>query len=309
MKSSSCVKFNAASKKSITRSFFVINSEFAKIGKVFTRTNHVINLTITFCSPVYFHNMKKISIVFMLLLSLAIIVIAFTDKKISFQKTEKGFALVELFTSEGCSSCPPADEALSKIQNDFKDKNVLVLGFHVDYWDRLGWKDPFSSHDNTARQEYYSSLFNLSSIYTPEAVINGKYEFVGSDKNKIINSVEEQLKSGSSTTIDLSATTNNSAYIKVNFSVSGNHSNDDQLVLLLVQKWATTNVKRGENSGRILHHINIVRKTYILPISSEAGVENLDLPTDLKKENAFLAAFTQNKKTGFITGVTTTAIN
>ena len=78
----------------------------------------------------------------------------------------KGFAVIELFTSEGCSSCPPADETIAEIQKEYKDKNVLALGFRVDYWDRLGWKDRFSSPDFTSRQNYYAEIFNLSSIYT-----------------------------------------------------------------------------------------------------------------------------------------------
>src|ERR1700733_12538487 len=83
---------------------------------------------------------------------------------------EPGFAVVELFTSEGCSSCPPADEVLAKIATEYKDY-VYVLGFHVDYWDRLGWKDVYSSADYTRRQQEYARAFKLSSIYTPEAVV------------------------------------------------------------------------------------------------------------------------------------------
>lgn len=253
--------------------------------------------------------MKKISIALLILLSLTIIIVAFTKKKINISKNEKGFALIELFTSEGCSSCPPADAALSEIQNEYKDKNVLVLGFHVDYWDRLGWKDVFSSADNTKRQEFYSSVFNLSSIYTPQAVINGKYEFVGSDKSKITNTLEKQLSLNPSTTISLNTSEDNSNNIKVNFSVNGDHSSNEQLVLLLVEKKANSNVKRGENKGRILEHINIVRKFLITPIPPDQKVESFTLPSGLKKENTFIAAFTQNKKTGAITGLNETTIN
>src|SRR5437868_13384373 len=81
-----------------------------------------------------------------------------------------GFAVIELFTSEGCSSCPPADELLAEVKKQHADKNVLVLSYHVDYWDRLGWKDPFSSGSNTDRQNYYAELFELNSIYTPQVV-------------------------------------------------------------------------------------------------------------------------------------------
>src|SRR5947209_3544323 len=88
-----------------------------------------------------------------------------------------GFAVVELFTSEGCSSCPAADETLAKVAREYPE-NVYVLGFHVDYWDRLGWKDVYSSADYTNRQREYAQQFNLNSIYTPEVVVNGRVEFV-----------------------------------------------------------------------------------------------------------------------------------
>jgi hypothetical protein len=253
--------------------------------------------------------MKKIFLALMIIVATALLITAFTTNKRNSQKDEKGFALIELFTSEGCSSCPPADDAISEIQSKYKNQNVVAVAFHVDYWDRLGWKDAFSSPDNTARQEYYSSIFKLSSIYTPEAVVNGKYEFVGSDKNKIANTVEEQLKSKPPEIIHLTATGNTNGHIEVNFSINGNTSSSDQLVLLLVQKMATTNVRRGENDGRILYHINIVRKMSITPTSSKEGYGSFTLPSDLKKENAFITAFTQNKKTGTVAGVATAEIN
>lgn len=253
--------------------------------------------------------MKKIFLALMVIAAIAIFISAFSKKIKNVNKDEKGFALIELFTSEGCSSCPPADDAISDIQNEYKNENVVAVGFHVDYWDRLGWKDAFSSPDNTARQEYYSSIFKLSSIYTPEAVINGKYEFVGSDKGKIVNTVEEQLKSKPSEIINLNITGNSEENIEVKFSINGNTSENDQMVLFLVEKAATTNVKRGENGGRTLHHINIVRKMIVTSTFSKEGAENFTLPSELKKENAFITAFTQNKKTGAVAGVAKAAIN
>ncbi|HWC53488.1 MAG TPA: DUF1223 domain-containing protein [Chitinophagaceae bacterium] len=252
--------------------------------------------------------MKKMFFALMVIVAIALLITAFSEKSKNVKKDEKGFALIELFTSEGCSSCPPADDAMSDIQNKYKNENVVTLGFHVDYWDRLGWKDAFSSPDNTARQEYYSSVFKLSSIYTPEAVVNGKYEFVGSDKSKIVNTVEEQLKSKPSEIINLNAVGNSEGNVEVKFSITGNTSANDQMILLLVEKAATTNVKTGENGGRTLHHINIVRKMSITSTSSKEGTEGFTLPSDLKKENAFITAFTQNKRTGVVTGVATAAI-
>ena len=89
--------------------------------------------------------------------------------------------VVELFTSEGCSSCPPADALLAELASR---PDVLALSFHVDYWDRLGWKDPYSSREATARQHRYATLLDLASIYTPQIVIDGKWQAVGSDRSR-----------------------------------------------------------------------------------------------------------------------------
>ena len=99
-------------------------------------------------------------------------------------KEQKGFALIELFTSEGCSSCPAADKAVEELAKQYPS-TVYVLAFHVDYWNRLGWTDEFSQPEYTARQSEYAAKFNLESIYTPQVVVNGRQEFVGSDKAKL----------------------------------------------------------------------------------------------------------------------------
>ena len=94
--------------------------------------------------------------------------------------------VVELFTSEGCSSCPPADKLLTSAQSNFGNE-IIVLSYHVDYWDRLGWKDPFSKAIFSERQRMYSQKLNLSSVYTPQAIVNGQVQFVGSDKKLLWN--------------------------------------------------------------------------------------------------------------------------
>ena len=101
-------------------------------------------------------------------------------------------ALLELFTSEGCSSCPPADNLLPDLAK--LDSNIIPLSFHVDYWNRLGWEDPFSSSEYTGRQREYVSQLNLESAYTPQLVVNGEYELVGSNRGKAVSTIHEVLK-------------------------------------------------------------------------------------------------------------------
>ncbi|MEO1256072.1 MAG: DUF1223 domain-containing protein, partial [Bacteroidota bacterium] len=101
--------------------------------------------------------------------------------------------MIELFTSEGCSSCPPADRLLSSVINN-TDKNVEVLGlsFHVDYWDYIGWKDPYASKAYSTRQRVYGRKFQNRSIYTPQMIVNGKHEFVGSNRNALNQSLSDE---------------------------------------------------------------------------------------------------------------------
>src|ERR1700709_1958776 len=104
-----------------------------------------------------------------------------------------GFAVVELFTSEGCSSCPAADDVVAKVQNENNDKPVYILAYHVDYWNRLGWKDVFSDAAYSKRQNQYAAWLNLESIYTPQVVVNGNKEFVGSQESTLRSVIKDDL--------------------------------------------------------------------------------------------------------------------
>ena len=242
--------------------------------------------------------------------SVSLLTISFSTSKLKKRtvREQGGFALVELFTSEGCSSCPAADAAVEKIQENYNDKNVLVLSYHVDYWDKLGWKDIFSNALFTERQEYYSAIFNLNSIYTPQAVVNGKKEFIGSNKNKLISSIDEGLHEKAATTIKLDAIQDSSGKIKVSYSTGENNSKEAKLILLLVQKMATNKINRGENEGRTLHHIHIVREISFLPVSTKEATTNLSLPPGLKKQDIFIAGFIQSNKSGNIKAIQTSSI-
>jgi hypothetical protein len=136
--------------------------------------------------------MKKYFLVTTILLAISLLLIGFFKKPAN--GTGQGFAVVELFTSEGCSSCPPADEAVADIARQYKN-NVFILAYHVDYWNYLGWKDMFSNSAYSNRQKQYASLLNVSSVYTPQIIVNGKTEFVGSDKIKLEQTISKELNS------------------------------------------------------------------------------------------------------------------
>ena len=226
------------------------------------------------------------------------------DKRIA--KEQDGFALVELFTSEGCSSCPPADALLEEVQKKYSDKNVLVLSYHVDYWDKLGWKDIFSSALFTERQEYYSNIFRLNNIYTPQAVVNGKKEFLGSNKSKLISSIDEQLDEKPAASIKLNALQNTEGKINVQYSTEGADAKKEQAILVLIQKMATNEIKKGENKGKTLCHINIVRNIFSLPLKEKTT--SFILPTGLQKEDVFVAGFIQDKRSGKIKAMQSSSV-
>lgn len=162
-----------------------------------------------------------------------------------------GPVVVELFTSEGCSSCPPADAFLSELSQQRSD--ILPLAFHVTYWNSLGWKDPFSLDIATQRQGEYGRRFGDGS-YTPEMVVDGTTAFVGSDRSSAEAAIQK-AKAADSTSAPLSAVRKGNA---ITVSV-GAGSGSAQVILVGYDAQHTTAVGRGENGGRTLKESNIVR--------------------------------------------------
>jgi hypothetical protein len=205
---------------------------------------------------------------------------------------QKGIAVVELFTSEGCSSCPSADAAVGRLLQKNAD-DVLILAYHVDYWDRLGWKDKFSSAKYSERQKKYAGVMHLKSIYTPQIVVNGTTEFVGSNEKRLSEEVQKGLENKSSSTLEV-------AVQKINNHVNVNYKTGDReevlLNVALVQPEAITQVRAGENGGRTLHHVNIVRGFKSI-IVKDGGKILLEVPEELSGIRLQLIVFTQDTKT------------
>jgi len=213
---------------------------------------------------------------------------------------DKGFAVVELFTSEGCSSCPPADQLVAKIQKEDADKPVYVLAFHVDYWNRLGWKDMFSSPDYSRRQEDYAAYLHLQSVYTPQAVVNGKTELVGSEESTLRKAIQSNLAKAPAAMLTINATTPNGNKTSITYSTEGTDKNT-VLLIALVQKNAQTKVERGENQGRTLSHVQIVRKLQKVDLSGSSGSVNVSLPNGFDGASWEIIGILQNTSTGEIT--------
>jgi hypothetical protein len=215
----------------------------------------------------------------------------------------KGFAVVELFTSEGCSSCPPADELVSRIQKEYNDQPVYILAYHVDYWNRLGWKDVFSSADYSKRQNTYSHYLNAE-VYTPQIVVNGKKEFVGSEEGTLRNAIKSNIVKASSVQITLSDIENTGSQVKLHYKAEGNGGNS-MLLLALVQRSAQTKVKAGENNGHTLSHVQIVRQLQSVALSNDkSGVESITLPVGFNARGYEIIGLIQNTQTGEIVAAT-----
>ena len=160
--------------------------------------------------------------------------------------------LVELFTSEGCSSCPPADALLAELASR---PDVLALSFHVDYWDRLGWKDPFSSHEATRRQNHYAALLDLATVYTPQIVVDGRRQAVGSDRADVEHALDLARRDRQEVPVTL-VLDHGQAQIKMG---PGSDAAAASVVLIGFDRRHVTAVKRGENGGRTLPHVDVVR--------------------------------------------------
>ncbi|MBC7847860.1 MAG: DUF1223 domain-containing protein [Flavobacterium sp.] len=241
----------------------------------------------------------KLNFVF-LLLAIAFSVTAFGQSSTN-NAAKKGFAVLELFTSEGCSSCPPADELMGKIQNEYKDKTVYVLSYHVDYWDDLGWKDIFSNPDYTKRQYDYARWLKKEPVYTPQLIINGKTDYIGSQEAVIRGGIAKAISRPNEVDLDISVKQGKSWAI-VNYKVSRNSKNT-QLVLALVQKSVKSKVKRGENEGKLLSHSQVVRNLVYQKLAvNEKGSLNVYFPKNFDSRNGEIIGFIQDKTTGTILG-------
>jgi hypothetical protein len=174
--------------------------------------------------------------------------------------------VVELFTSEGCSSCPPADALLARLgrTQPVPGADIIALEEHVDYWDRLGWKDPFSSEAATARQNDYDLAFAGLEVYTPQMVVDGRAKFVGSsdsDALRAVRTASQMPKPG----VQLAWEKDDTLVIHIEPLNNTAERDGQQVFLVVAENMLHSNVKHGENSGRTLEHNGVVRQ--LLPIA------------------------------------------
>ncbi|MEO1049234.1 MAG: DUF1223 domain-containing protein [Bacteroidota bacterium] len=219
------------------------------------------------------------------------------------------FVIIELFTSQGCSSCPAADRLLSQIIDEAQKNDLPIYGlsFHVNYWNYLGWKDPYSSENFTNRQREYASQFRLSSIYTPQMVVNGSSEFVGSNQSAASGQIKNAISQQAKATISLSHLNVKDGVVDFKYDFKGDSENII-LNLALVERNLEDDVTRGENRGRKLRHDNVVRELKTIKPSTN-GTEQLSIPKGAKLDDLTVIAYAQQKSDLAIIGATGHPIN
>jgi hypothetical protein len=219
--------------------------------------------------------------------------------------------LLELFTSEGCSSCPPADRLLQLLdqKQPVIGADLVVLSEHVDYWDRLGWKDPFSSAEYTSRQQEYANRYHLDGVYTPQLVVDGHFSLVGSAGREVSSAIQRALREPK-LAIAISNVSRDGGQVTAHIQLLADQSTAGGrgiLYVALADNRAESHVARGENGGRVLTHVAVTR------VLKQVGTVNLDsasaqdvtvsLEPGAGLYGLRLVVFVQDPKTGHVRGV------
>ena len=224
--------------------------------------------------------------------------------------------VAELFTSEGCSSCPPADTLLARLQREqpIDGAAILVMSEHVDYWNRLGWTDPFSSSAFSERQQRYATRLSPGKVYTPQLVVNGRQEVNGSDGAAVKRALEDARRDQKAI-VELSVAklpdtaTSVAMRARGEWRAGATADESHDLVIALTEDDLVTTVTRGENAQRTLEHVGVVRRLEVvgeLP-RGEASVSidtALDLDPGWKRDRLRAIAFLQSRRSHAIVGAT-----
>ncbi len=229
-------------------------------------------------------------------------------------ETKREPLIVELFTSEGCSTCPPADALLARLedQQPIAGVEVIALEEHVDYWNHQGWVDPYSSAEWTLRQQEYVAAFKGDGAYTPQMVVNGASQFIGSRINEVMAGIGEAAHAPKTSVVVAPKTPDENLTRQFTVSaeklVGGTSGDTAEVWLAITEKGLHSEVNRGENAGKDVHHASIVRwmrKVGVVdrkPQSSFTGNVSVKLKPAWKLENLRVVALVQEKKSRRILG-------
>ena len=222
--------------------------------------------------------------------------------------------VLELFTSEGCSSCPPADELLKKLDESghVGDVEILAIEEHVDYWDHQGWRDPFSSHDWTERQEQYSHELH-DGVFTPQLVVNGALELVGGSGQKAFETINQAAKMpAAKLSVSIDEVSPKSVRCIVAIDDAPPEALSADIWLAVTERGLSSNVLRGENQGRNLTHAAVLRsltRVRMPQAGSSQTTASVSLDKTWKTENLRVVAFLQDRKSLHILGAAASSVS
>ena len=225
--------------------------------------------------------------------------------------------LVELFTSEGCSSCPPADALLESLDRSqpISGAELIVLSEHVDYWDGIGWKDPYSSHEYGERQSAYASQFGLGTVYTPQMVVDGRFEFVGSDERRASQAMKEAAESPKAPVhLSLGSSADKATILHVGAGplppATGRQSAG--VFLAVADNSDQSQIRGGENAGRTLQHVAVLRKLTRIGNVDASAEFSRDINLGLKSKtqgNLRIVVIVQEPEVGRVWGAALTRLS
>jgi hypothetical protein len=227
--------------------------------------------------------------------------------------------IVELFTSEGCSSCPPADALLKRLSDSqpIDGANVIALEEHVDYWNQDGWNDPFSSRDFSERQNDYTAQLHVAGPYTPEMIVDGATEFVGNRTSQAEQTIARAAKISKATLtlqrVSNPATAQGKAIFNVQIANAPAADSSVEVWVAVTEKDLATDVKKGENAGENLKHADVVRTLHKAQTLKHAGDPVKPLTVDLKdswkSQNTRVVVFLVDKSTRHIVGAAAASLS
>ena len=169
------------------------------------------------------------------------------------QAEQRALTVVELFTSQGCSSCPPADHVLGELA---LEENIIALSYHVDYWDYMGWTDPFSRPENSERQRIYAQRLKQKNVYTPQMIINGTEDVVGSRPMDVAKAIMQAKTRTMPVTVEIRP---DAEGLLVSADSNGLPEGTYELLAVIITPTAEAYIKRGENRGKTIRYVNVVR--------------------------------------------------
>jgi len=226
--------------------------------------------------------------------------------------------LIELFTSEGCSSCPPADVLLGQLDRlqPVPTADLIVLSEHVDYWDDIGWKDPYSSRQFSLRQSDYARRFRLDGPYTPQMVVDGDSQVIGSDEHEALRAIGSAAKIAKVpvglSSPHLEAANMLSVHVAVGPAISPAKPISAQVLIALADDSDQSSVRRGENAGRTLKHVAVVRSLTQVGTTDASGALSKDVSVNTGNanlQNLRIVAIVQEKNGWRVLGVGSTRLS